>query len=111
MALHVQNVQRCVFGARMPLTVRTSQRLVRVANAAPSRNAVAQGSPDTVFVQTRWLSEHMFDVSIVDVRGSVETKEIEPGVEKSMYQALKDDYLHAHIPVRLELRVPSNTVH
>ena len=39
-------------------------------------------------------------MSILDVRGHVDTVLVEPGVEKSSYLADYDAYLEGHIPVR-----------
>lgn len=36
---------------------------------------------------------------MLDVRGHVDTKTLEPGVEKSTYLAAYDEYLEGHIPV------------
>lgn len=52
-----------------------------------------------VFVSTEWLQDNLNDVSIVDVRGMVNTQPAAPGVEKSTYESLKDPYLESHIPV------------
>jgi hypothetical protein len=38
-------------------------------------------------------------VSILDIRGHVDTALVEQGVEKSTYLADYDDYLEGHIPV------------
>lgn len=46
------------------------------------------------------IRAHRQDVSILDVRGRVDTVELEPGVEKSSYIAEYDEgYLAGHIPV------------
>lgn len=42
----------------------------------------------------------MQEVSILDVRGHVETQSPEQGVEVSTYCAGYDEYLEGHIPVR-----------
>jgi hypothetical protein len=39
-------------------------------------------------------------VTVLDVRGHVDTEVVEPGVEKSTYMADYDAYLEGHIPVR-----------
>eukprot|EP00775_Hariotina_reticulata_P006530 gene6530-6758_t len=40
----------------------------------------------------------MQEVTVLDVRGHVDTVQVEPGVEKSTYVADYDSYLEAHIP-------------
>jgi thiosulfate/3-mercaptopyruvate sulfurtransferase len=51
-------------------------------------------------VSTQWLAEHLNDptVRVVDMRGSVTTKQIAPGVEHADYRGARDEYLAAHIP-------------
>ncbi|KAI5081847.1 hypothetical protein GOP47_0001590 [Adiantum capillus-veneris] len=49
-------------------------------------------------VSTEWLNRRLADVCILDVRGTVQTRVVEPGVEKSDYMAFYDDYLEGHIP-------------
>eukprot|EP00877_Chromochloris_zofingiensis_P002229 jgi/Chrzof1/12006/Cz06g17250.t1 len=49
-------------------------------------------------VSCSWLAAHIQDVSILDVRGHVETVLVSPGVEKSSYIADYDAYLEGHIP-------------
>lgn len=39
------------------------------------------------------------DVTILDIRGRVDKREVESGVEKSTYVPEYDAYLEAHIPV------------
>jgi hypothetical protein len=41
------------------------------------------------------------EVSLIDVRGRVDTVDTEPGVQKSTYIAEYDSYLEGHIPVRI----------
>ena len=50
-------------------------------------------------VTTDWLAAHLDEVSILDVRGRVDTAAVEPGVEVSQYLAEYDAYLEGHIPV------------
>ena len=56
-------------------------------------------TPDLV-VSTEWLAEHLNDraVRVVDMRGSVATREVAPGVEQADYRGARDEYLAAHIP-------------
>jgi thiosulfate/3-mercaptopyruvate sulfurtransferase len=53
-----------------------------------------------LLVTTDWLFEHMNDpgVRIVDMRGSVATSQIAPGVEQADYRGARAEYLAAHIP-------------
>ena len=53
-----------------------------------------------LLVSTEWLAEHLNDpdVRIVDMRGSVVTKQVAPGVEQADYRGARDEYLAAHIP-------------
>jgi thiosulfate/3-mercaptopyruvate sulfurtransferase len=53
-----------------------------------------------LLVSTEWLAEHLTDPSIrvVDMRGSVVTKQVAPGVEQADYRGARDEYLTAHIP-------------
>lgn len=49
-------------------------------------------------MSTSWLSHHLHDVHILDIRGRVVTSLLEHGVEKSEYVECYDDYLEGHIP-------------
>jgi thiosulfate/3-mercaptopyruvate sulfurtransferase len=51
-------------------------------------------------VSTEWLAAHLNDpsVRVVDMRGSVVTKQVAPGVEQADYRGARDEYLAAHIP-------------
>src|SRR5947209_8116647 len=51
-------------------------------------------------VSTAWLEDHLRDprVRLVDVRGSVETHAVEPGVEEAVYRGARQEYLAGHIP-------------
>ena len=53
-----------------------------------------------LLVSTEWLAEHLSDPSIrvVDMRGSVVTRQVAPGVEQADYRGARDEYLAAHIP-------------
>jgi 3-mercaptopyruvate sulfurtransferase SseA len=54
---------------------------------------------DDPVVTTDWLAQHLDEVTLLDVRGHVDTVLVEPGVEKSTYMADYDAYLEGHIPV------------
>jgi 3-mercaptopyruvate sulfurtransferase SseA len=54
---------------------------------------------DDPVVTTNWLAQHLNEVTVLDVRGHVDTEVVEPGVEKSTYMADYDAYLEGHIPV------------
>lgn len=56
-------------------------------------------------VTTEWLFQHLNEVTVLDVRGHVDTVLLEPGVEKSTYIADYNEYLEGHIPVR-SLQLP-----
>ena len=51
-------------------------------------------------VSTEWLAGHLRDanVKVVDIRGSVVTRPVAPGVEHATYQGAREEYLAAHIP-------------
>jgi len=53
-----------------------------------------------LIVTTDWLADHLNDpkVRVVDIRGSVTTRVLEPGVEEATYRGALDAYLAAHIP-------------
>lgn len=54
---------------------------------------------DDPVVTTEWLAQRLDEVTVLDVRGHVDTAVVEPGVEKSTYLADYDAYLEGHIPV------------
>ena len=56
--------------------------------------------PHDLLVTTEWLEDHLDDpnVRVVDVRGSVTTRPLEPGVEEATYRGAIDEYLAGHIP-------------
>jgi thiosulfate/3-mercaptopyruvate sulfurtransferase len=51
-------------------------------------------------VSTDWLHDHARDprIRVVDIRGYVTTRPIEPGVEEATYRGAIDEYHSAHIP-------------
>ena len=51
-------------------------------------------------VTTDWLAEHLCDadIRVVDCRGHVTTKPVEPGVEEATYKGAYEEYLAGHIP-------------
>ena len=53
-------------------------------------------------VSTDWLAGHLTDTNIrvVDMRGSVVTTQVAPGVEQADYRGARDEYLAGHIPAR-----------
>jgi thiosulfate/3-mercaptopyruvate sulfurtransferase len=53
-----------------------------------------------LLVSTAWLAQHLKDpsVRVVDMRGSVVTRQVAPGVEQADYRGARDEYLAAHIP-------------
>jgi thiosulfate/3-mercaptopyruvate sulfurtransferase len=56
--------------------------------------------PHDLLVTTEWLEDQIHDpnVRVVDVRGSVTTRPLEPGVEEATYRGALDEYLAGHIP-------------
>lgn len=56
--------------------------------------------PHDMLVTSDWLEDHLNDpnVRVVDVRGSVTTRPLEPGVEEAAYRGAPDEYLRSHIP-------------
>jgi thiosulfate/3-mercaptopyruvate sulfurtransferase len=55
---------------------------------------------EQLLVTTDWLAEHLGDpdVRVVDIRGYVITRPLEPGVEEADYRGAHGEYLAAHIP-------------
>jgi thiosulfate/3-mercaptopyruvate sulfurtransferase len=53
-----------------------------------------------LLVSTDWLAENLHDpaLRLVDVRGSVVTRVVVPGVEHAEYRGARDEYLSSHIP-------------
>jgi thiosulfate/3-mercaptopyruvate sulfurtransferase len=51
-------------------------------------------------VTTDWLQEHLGDpgVRVVDIRGYVATRPVEPGVESATYRGAPEEYAAGHIP-------------
>ncbi len=56
--------------------------------------------PDESLVTTDWLEEHLDDpsVRVVDMRGSVTTRQVAPGVEEATYRGAVEEYLAGHVP-------------
>jgi thiosulfate/3-mercaptopyruvate sulfurtransferase len=57
-------------------------------------------TPKDLLVSTEWLNAHLDDpvVRVVDIRGYVVTRALEPGVEHADYRGAPQEYLAAHIP-------------
>jgi thiosulfate/3-mercaptopyruvate sulfurtransferase len=53
-----------------------------------------------MIVTTDWLADHLTDpdVRVVDMRGYVVTRPVEPGVEEAEYRGAREEYLAGHIP-------------
>lgn len=51
-------------------------------------------------VSAQWLRGHLDarDVQVVDMRGSVRTEIVEPGVEKAAYTGAREEYQAGHVP-------------
>ncbi len=56
-------------------------------------------SPE-LLVTTEWLAEHLTDADlrVVDIRGYVVTRPVEPGVDEAVYKGAVEEYLASHIP-------------
>ena len=56
--------------------------------------------PEERLVTTEWLAAHLHDpdLRVVDMRGYVTTRPVEPGVEEATYRGAHDEYLAGHIP-------------
>ena len=56
--------------------------------------------PHDPLVTTDWLEAHLDDpdVRVVDIRGYVTTRPVEPGVEEATYRGAPEEYRAAHIP-------------
>lgn len=56
--------------------------------------------PHPPLVDTDWLSAHLDDplVRVVDMRGYVVTRPLEPGVDHADYKGAPEEYLAGHIP-------------
>lgn len=56
--------------------------------------------PHDLLVTTDWLQDHVDDpaVRVVDMRGYVTTRPVEPGVEEATYRGAREEYLAGHIP-------------
>jgi hypothetical protein len=50
-------------------------------------------------VTTDWLAQRLTEVTVLDVRGHVDTVLVSPGEEQSNYRPDYDAYLEGHIPV------------
>jgi thiosulfate/3-mercaptopyruvate sulfurtransferase len=55
---------------------------------------------ESLIVTTDWLEEHLEDpgVKVVDMRGYVVTRPLEPGVEHATYKGAHEEFLASHIP-------------
>jgi thiosulfate/3-mercaptopyruvate sulfurtransferase len=55
--------------------------------------------PDTL-VSTEWLAEHLKNpnVTIIDIRGYVHTRDLGKGEQEADYVGARDEYLQGHIP-------------
>jgi thiosulfate/3-mercaptopyruvate sulfurtransferase len=57
-----------------------------------------------LLVSTAWLQEHLesphpdMDLRVIDMRGYVVTRPLEPGVEHADYRGAREEYLASHIP-------------
>jgi len=65
----------------------------------PTGNTL-MATPHDHLVSTDWLESHLDDddLRIVDMRGCVVTRPLEPGVEHADYRGAAEEYLAAHIP-------------
>ena len=53
-----------------------------------------------LLVSTEWLAAHLDDpaVRVVDIRGYVVTRPLEPGVDHADYRGAVEEYMAGHIP-------------
>jgi thiosulfate/3-mercaptopyruvate sulfurtransferase len=65
----------------------------------PTGNSLMPDPPQ-LLVSTEWLGHHLNDtnVRVVDIRGYVVTRPLEPGVERADYGGAREEYLAGHIP-------------
>jgi thiosulfate/3-mercaptopyruvate sulfurtransferase len=56
--------------------------------------------PQDLLVTTDWLAGHLHDdnLRVVDIRGYVSTRPVEPGVDEATYRGAREEYLAGHIP-------------
>ncbi len=56
--------------------------------------------PVEPLVTTEWLQDHLGDpgVRVVDIRGSVATRPVAPGVEEATYRGAPGEYAAGHVP-------------
>ncbi len=56
--------------------------------------------PTDPLVTTDWLEAHLKDANlrVVDMRGFVSTRPVEPGVEEATYRGAMEEYLAGHVP-------------
>lgn len=64
----------------------------------------AYSAADDPLVTTDWLAQHLTEVTVLDVRGHVDTVLVNPGEEQSTYRPDYDAYLEGHIPVSCAAR-------
>jgi thiosulfate/3-mercaptopyruvate sulfurtransferase len=55
---------------------------------------------DQPLVSTDWLAEHLDDprIRVLDIRGYVSTRPVEPGVEEATYRGAPEEFEAGHIP-------------
>jgi thiosulfate/3-mercaptopyruvate sulfurtransferase len=55
---------------------------------------------DQPLVSTDWLAEHLDDprIRVLDIRGYVSTRPVEPGVEEATYRGASEEFEAGHIP-------------
>jgi thiosulfate/3-mercaptopyruvate sulfurtransferase len=83
-----------------PLEAREVERYL-TALAHPNPTGTPRMPQDVEpLVTTNWLKDHLRDrdVRVVDMRGSVTTKFVEPGVEEAEYRGAPEEYHAGHIP-------------
>lgn len=84
-------VPRCRAVRRQHLIARPASREVHTL--------AAYRAADDPLVTTDWLAQRLTEVTVLDVRGHVDTVLVNPGEEQSMYRPDYDAYLEGHIPV------------
>lgn len=89
--------------ARCKPLIRACERLLRPAyrlNKNGSCRVASYTAEIDPVVTTAWLQDHLEEVTVLDVRGHVDTVLVGEGVEQSTYVADYDQYLEGHVPVR-----------
>lgn len=80
---------------RLGTACRRASAAAAAASQAPGRGGLPSFEP---LVPPEWVQRRLGDMSLLDCRGRVDTRLVEPGVESSAYVAECDTYLAGHVP-------------